>query len=168
MKTNINTFNILMRNIIFLFSVAFLILNLSCNDSSNNDSGSKKNLAASDSLMNDIMADHGTAMAKMNKVSLVQGQIRHVIDSIRKLTGPEQKKSAPLLHNLDSMLTRLQLIETRMNQWMDEFNMDSLENNPSEQKKYLESERQKTSGIKDDIISVLQNADSLLIKVVKQ
>lgn len=157
-----------MRKIIFLFSVAFLILNLSCNDSSNNDSGSKKNLAASDSLMNDIMADHGTAMAKMNKVSLAQGQIRYVIDSIRKLTGPEQKKSAPLLHNLDSMLTRLQLIETRMNQWMDEFNMDSLENNPSEQKKYLESERQKTSGIKDDIISVLQNADSLLIKVVKQ
>lgn len=159
-----------MKKILFVLSVIILIPGISCNSSSDSNAGKteKKSKSRADSLMDDIMADHGTSMAKMNKVSVALSKIQHIIDSIGKLPEPVKKSGAAYKIHLDSLFGQLRSVENRMNQWMDEFNMDSLENEPAGRIQYLESEKQKVGNLNADMISSLQKADSLLGKKVKQ
>ncbi|MBS1621035.1 MAG: hypothetical protein JST10_01130 [Bacteroidetes bacterium] len=153
-----------MRGSIFIFSVLVFAAGVSCNNSADNNSRTTKSKSRVDSLMDDIMAEHGAGMAKMNRVSSAKNFAVQAIDSIRKLPGKLKKETAEYKNNLDSLLAQLQSAERNMNQWMDEFNMDSLENNPAQRALYLESEKQKATAIKDDLILSLQKSDSLLGK----
>lgn len=158
-----------MKKIILIITVIAAALIVSCNSSGDKKATENaKTKSRADSLMDDIMGYHGTSMAKMNKISVAQSRIRHVIDSINRLPGKLEKTTSAYKNNLDSLLAQLQSVENRMNQWMDEFNMDSLENKPAERVQYLESERQKVAILKDDMIVSLQKSDSLLGKKVKQ
>lgn len=154
-----------MKKISFIYSAFILLICASCNNSSSSKPDKTKTRA--DSLMDDIMGNHGASMAKMNKISVAQGLIKHTIDSIGKLPGKTQKASAVYKNNLDSMLVQLNAVESSMNQWMDEFNIDSLQNNLDQRILYLESEKQKVIKVKDDMIISLQKADSLLGKKIK-
>lgn len=160
----------IMKKILFILSVILVLLNISCKNSSNSNSDKTENKpkTRADSLMDVIMADHGTGMAQMNKISVAQGLIRHAIDSIGKLPEKEQKATAIYKKELESMLVNLNAVESSMNQWMDEFNIDSLQSNPDGRIQYLESEKQKVAKVKEDMILLLPKADSLLGKKVKQ
>ncbi|MBS1919605.1 MAG: hypothetical protein JST17_05100 [Bacteroidetes bacterium] len=151
-----------MRTKLIILTAIAVLLNISCNN--NSKSPETKSKSKADSLMDDIMANHGTGMAKMNKISVVQGQMQHLLDSITGLHRGSNKENTVLKTDLDSLLAHLRSVESRMNQWMDEFNMDSLENKPEERIQYLESERQKTEMMKNDMISLLQKSDSLLVR----
>lgn len=151
-----------MRTKLIILTAIAVLLNISCNN--NSKSPETKSKSKVDSLMDDIMANHGTGMAKMNKISVVQGQMQHLLDSITGLHRGSNKENTVLKTDLDSLLAHLRSVESRMNQWMDEFNMDSLENKPEERIQYLESERQKTEMMKNDMISLLQKSDSLLVR----
>jgi len=157
---------VILKKFLFVLTVFITIIASSCNNSSDSNSNNARTRPKSkvDSLMDNIMADHGTGMAKMNKISVVQGQIRKIIDSIGKLPVKERNALASYKTDLDSLFSRLQNAEDRMNQWMDEFNMDSLENDAEKRVQYLSSENQKTTRLKDDMVSLLQKADSLLSK----
>ncbi|HYM93314.1 MAG TPA: hypothetical protein VET23_04190 [Chitinophagaceae bacterium] len=155
------------------FSVvsSFIILfTLSCNNSGNNTSGKDDNKpkTKADSLMDDIMAGHDASMAKMNKLSVLKAKIQHTLDSVEGLPKKARKASAAFKAVLDSSQAKLIAAEEQMNKWMDEFNMDSLENNMAERIKYLESERSKVTKVREDLLSSLQKADSLVKKTVRQ
>jgi len=49
-----------------------------------------------------------------------------------------------------------------MENWMDEFNMDSAVNNVEQRIKYLSEEKLKVSNVKENILTSLQKADSLI------
>ena len=155
-----------MKKLFFFLSVFIMVYGSSCNNTpgSNSNNARTRTKNKADSLMDDIMADHGTGMAKLNKVSAAQGLVQHIIDSIGKLPEKERKLLSAPINDLDSLLTQLRSAENGMNLWMDAFNMDSLANKPDERIQYLESERKKTAKIKEELISSLQKADSLLKK----
>ena len=59
-------------------------------------------------------------------------------------------------------LRDLKAAKVGMENWMDEFNMDSAINNMEERMKYLRDEKLKVSNVKENILNSLQRADSLI------
>jgi len=142
--------------------LAGFILLISCNNSGNSDSNGRK--TSSDSLMDEVMEDHNIGMAKMSKISDAQKKVTRAIDSISKLPASVQKTLGTYRIQLDSVLNRLKSADYAMNKWMEEFNMDSAKENANKRIEYLKSEKIKISNVKDEMISSLRGADSLLKK----
>jgi len=137
-----------------------LLLLMACNNSGTKSNDEVK--TKTDSLRGEVMEAHNIGMAKMEKISEAQKKVQHAMDSISKLPANLQKQSVGYKMQLDSILGRLKYSDYAMNQWMEEFNMDSEANNTERQIKYMESEKIKISKVKDAMISSLQKADSLL------
>jgi len=154
-----------MKNIIAFLIVIFFA---ACNSAG--DAGHEHGHAAGDaktpedSIMKLVMAGHDAAMPKMSKLSKAQQQAQHIIDSINKLPGKFRQAAEPYQKQLDSLIKDLQYAENSMNRWMEEFAMDTLKNDMELRLKYLESEQQKVTTVKDNVLSSLQKADSLLKK----
>lgn len=148
-----------MKKLLQLSAVVFF---LACNNSANDTNGAAKTQA--DSLMNEVMEGHNAAMAKMTRIEETQKKIQQVIDSISKLPEPAQKNSGMYKVQLDSMLSKLRSANIAMDNWMGGFNMDSAKDNPDERIKYMQSEKIKVTQVKDEMISDLKDADSLLKK----
>lgn len=146
----------------FLPLATLFFLFAGCN--STGDTGKQTVKTRADSLMDEVMKNHNIGMAKMDKIDEVQKRVQQSIDSISKLSILLQKKSKAYKIQLDSMLGRLKLANEAMENWMNEFNMDSSLNNMDERTKYLESEKTKISSVRDMMIASLQKADSLLKK----
>lgn len=159
-----------MKKNIFILSIIVLIISASCNNSSNDNAGKGDNKprTKADSLMDDVMAGHDASMAKMNKLSVLKAKMQHTLDSINGLPQKAKNLSVVLKTGLDSSLSALNGVEGRMNKWMDEFNMDSAVNNMDERIKYLESEKIKITDVRNDMVTGINKADSLLKKIVKQ
>ena len=151
--------------------VLAIIIFTACNSADNTGhahgaagDGSKKAATPADSLMELVMEGHDAAMPKMSKLSAAQKNVQLALDSIKKLPGKSQEAAASYKSKLDSLMKDLQYAENSMNRWMEEFAMDSLENNADLRLKYLESEKEKVNAVKEHIFSSLQKADSLLKK----
>jgi cysteinyl-tRNA synthetase len=138
-----------------------LFLIISCNNSTSNHQTAK---TRADSLMDEVMEGHNIGMAKMSKLNEEKNAIQQVLDSMSRLPTNIQKSSAHYKMQLDSAFNKLTFADHAMEKWMNEFNMDSLNNNKKEQAKYLESERSKISNVNEVMIRSLKNADSLLNK----
>jgi hypothetical protein len=65
---------------------------------------------------------------------------------------------------LDSLAAKLNYAEADMDKWMEDFNMDSAKNDAALRAKYLEAEKEKVNRVREQMVSVLQQADSLLKK----
>lgn len=111
--------------------------------------------------MDQVMAGHNKAMAKVARLHETQSELQKMIDSISKLPAPIQRNSAPYKMQLDSVLRRLKFADYAMDKWMNEFNMDSESNDMDKRMKYLQSEKTKISKVYDAITNSLENADSL-------
>jgi hypothetical protein len=151
---------IVMKKILQLIVCGLLFM--ACNNSGDNHGATGKNRA--DSLMDEVMEGHNKGMAKVSKLNEAKNKIQHVIDSISKLSADLQKTSVQYRMQLDSVFNMLTFADYAMDKWMNEFNMDSLNNNKEERVKYLESERSKISNVNEVMIRSLKNADSLLNK----
>jgi cysteinyl-tRNA synthetase len=148
-----------------LAAIVLLFAATACNNNSgNNAKESSKPKTHADSLMDDIMAGHDIAMGKMSKLSDAQKKVQSAIDSVNKLLGKARRASADYKTMLDTLSARLANVKDRMNNWMDTFNMDSLENDAAQRAQYLESEKSKVGTIKDDILNTLKRVDSVLKK----
>lgn len=141
----------LLTGVLFLF--------IACNNSSETRPTAK---TKADSLMDEVIEGHNTAMPKMSKIEKAKSNIQHVIDSLSKLPTEVQKKLLPYRMQLDSTFNRLTFANYGMDKWMNEFNMDSFKNNKDEQVKYLESEKLKITKVNEIMINSLKKADSLL------
>jgi hypothetical protein len=141
--------------------VFLLFLIICCNNSASNNQTTK---TRADSLMDEVMEGHNKGMAKVSRLNEAKNKIQHVIDSISKLPADLPKSSVQYRMQLDSVFNMLTFANYAMDKWMNEFNMDSLNNNKKERVKYLESERSKISNVNEVMIRSLKNADSLLNK----
>ena len=149
----------MIRILVLLVVVAII----ACNNAANNN-GTPKAKTKADSLMDEVMAGHNVAMAKISKLHQTKNRIQQALDSISKLPPDAQKNSAHYKTELDSAFNRLTRADDAMEKWMSEFNIDSASNDAEARIKYLESEKVKVSAVKDEIINGLQNADSVIKK----
>ena len=115
-----------------------------------------------DSLMADVMEGHDVGMAKMGRLRTMQKNAEATLDSIAKLPSKAKAAAEPYKSKMEVVLQDLKSARSGMEKWMDEFNMDSAVNNMEQRIKYLTDEKLRVSKVKEDILSSLQKADSLI------
>jgi len=147
--------------------VLLIIFFVACNNESNEKTPETAPKTAADSLMHDVMNGHDVAMSKMGKLSVMEKEVQRIIDSIAKLPAKTKAVLAPYKRNLDSSLEELKSAKNGMEKWMDDFNMDSAITNTEERIKYLSDEKLKVTSVKENILSGLAKADSLIKEKIK-
>ncbi|HKB44450.1 MAG TPA: hypothetical protein VKC90_08670 [Chitinophagaceae bacterium] len=155
----------MVRTTIILAFLFFVFVNACNNPPDKNADNNKKTRTQqtpADSLMENVMDGHNVGMSKMGKLSAMQNQVQHVIDSIEKLPAKTKTALTPYKTKLDGVLKDLKSAKAGMEKWMDEFNMDSAVNNMEQRIKYLTEEKFKVSKVKENILASLQKADSLI------
>jgi len=151
------------RHAVLFGAFVFIIIN-ACNNkkTETKDTGGEVKLITGDTLMTTIMDDHNIGMARMGRLGIAQGRIQSIIDSIERLPAKSKQALAPYKIKLDKLFQDLKTAKSGMEKWMDEFNMDSAVNDAKKRMKYLTDEKLKVSKVKDNILSSLQRADSLI------
>ena len=147
----------------FVGCLAALSILVSCGNqeetSDRKDGYSQAPQTAEDSLFEEVMHGHDTAMAKMGKLGRYQKQVDAKIDSLKKLGG---SKWAELEKSLGTLGAELKDAQEGMNRWMDEFEIDSAQEDMKRRIDYLRSEKIKVDDVKEKIFHTLEKADSLL------
>ncbi|MFC0773741.1 viral A-type inclusion protein [Terrimonas alba] len=153
-----------MKHLFFVILFIVAAFFISCNDSENKKSGPAEAQPRTEAqiLWKEVMDGHDIGMAKMGKLTRAEQATRRMIDSIEKLPAKAKQAAAPLKLKLDSLQKELSYAEFAMNKWMEEFNIDSAENDMKKRIEYLKSEKLKVSKVKESILTGLQKADSLL------
>ena len=155
-------------NVRMLIGALPLTIVLSCGQAGQQEhheeaaTGSK---ATSDSIYNIVMEDHNVAMAKMGKLVKYQELCANASDSITSLL--KKNRDPELLVRkieLDSLRILLRGAEKSMNHWMEHFEPDSAGTTEASKLKYYNAEKEKVGPIKDNILSLLSHADSILNK----
>ena len=110
-----------------------------------------------DSLFEEVMEGHDVGMSKTGQLTGYLKNIRTSIDSVKKQHPVDQQR----ILVMESILADLNQADFSMNRWMEEFKLDSAENNEPVRIAYLESERDKVTRIKERILNSIKRADSL-------
>jgi hypothetical protein len=110
-----------------------------------------------DSLFHDVMQGHDVGMARIGQVRKYIDQTQKAIDSINKLSKPDEayKQTLTELHN------DLKTADSGMMAWMEAFKVDSGDNDRDLRIQYLESEKLKVEKVKEAILGSISRADSL-------
>lgn len=143
----------------------FLLFIAGCSDNTSTertDGFSDVPTTREDSLFKDVMDGHDVGMAKMGKLARYRKDITHKLDSLGKLSSSEVRDS--LKAALEKLGGQLKEAETGMNTWMDEFSLDSAQDDLEQRLPYLKAEKQKINKVRDQILEALDKADSLLKK----
>lgn len=114
-----------------------------------------------DSLFQDVMDLHDQAMAKIGKVKGTREQLGAKIDSLKKVKSSVKES---LTKKYTEISDELKQADDKMNTWMHEFSIDTLQDDIKSRIAYLESEKSKVSAVKDEILAALSKADSALNK----
>ncbi len=144
----------------YLKLIVILCVLAACQESGETErkNGYTKDLKSrQDSLFQEVMDGHDVGMAKMGKIRGYSERIKKSIDSLQKLKKADTSQ-LPLLRSIAADLNQA---EYGMNRWMEEFVLDSAENNQPVRIAYLESERDIVNRVRDRILGSLQRADSL-------
>lgn len=162
MKANASPLSLLVLPAIFLFCI-------SCNGEEEKEETRKDGYTVvlktrEDSLYHDVMNDHNIAMARMGKLSKYIQEVQRQLDSTRQLSLARQRAARAHTTALDSLGVRLRAAETSMNVWMDQFSLDSAGVTNQNRLHYLENEKLRVLKVKDDILTSLEQADSLFSK----
>ncbi len=115
-----------------------------------------------DSLFHDVMEGHDMGMARMGKISRYLSQIQKTLDSLNKL--PASKIDTKYHQFLIDLQKELNYADYGMNNWMEEFKVDSVRNDQEKRIRYLEAEKVKIQKVKESIVGSLKRADSLFGK----
>lgn len=145
----------------------FLLFLFSCKNSDadkNNNSSQEKEQTAADSLFDEVMEGHNDVMPRMNEVKKASKEAQRLIDSIKALPPKVQSEAAALQAKLERLLSDLVQADGAMNQWMEEFNIDSASEDAPNRIQYLADEKIKVLKVKEAILGGLAKADTLLYK----
>ncbi len=115
-----------------------------------------------DSLYHEVMQGHDIGMAKMSKLRKHITRVQHELDSLKKL--PPKKIDNKYQQALLDLQEELTYADHAMFTWMEEFKVDSARADNNKRLVYLESEKLKVEKVRDNILTSLQRADSLLMK----
>ena len=146
--------------------VSFGLMAGACNDASQDEHADHKNGYApvlktrEDSLFHEVMKGHDAGMANIGKLRGNIKETTHRLDSLGKL--PAKKVDAAYMQALITLQTELKNADELMDSWMQQFKLDSMAGNKALRLKYLEEESIKVTVVKENILAVLQRADSLL------
>ena len=97
----------------------------------------------------------------MGKLTRLQQQTSHLLDSISKLPARAKQAAAPLKAKLEKLLKELDYADMAMNKWMSEYKMDSAVGDAKARFDYLLSENTKVGKLKEAILSGIAHADSV-------
>lgn len=153
---------------LYILIISIGMLAIACNNHSTNEATDRKNgyepvlKTKEDSLYHDVMQGHDAGMAKIGKLRKNIDEVNNRLDSINKL--PAAKVNAAYKESLIRLQKKLNEANYAMNNWMDEFKVDSVADNPELRIKYLQQEKDKVTIVKQYILTSLQFADSLLNK----
>ncbi|MBO9571364.1 MAG: hypothetical protein J7497_04030 [Chitinophagaceae bacterium] len=149
-----------MKKLLYLSAIVLMI---SCGDNSSDrtDGFTKGDQAPEDSLFDEVMHGHDTAMAKMGKLGRYRKEVESKLDSLAKVGGAAKASAESALKQLGAELKNA---EDGMNKWMEDFEIDSAQDNIEKRLEYLKSEKFKVDEVKDNIFKALNRADSLLSK----
>lgn len=148
----------------FILYSTIAIIFVACADNGSEerkDGYSKKPQTTEDSLFEEVMHGHDTAMAKMGKLGRYQKAVNEKLDSLREVGGNKLEEAEKSLKDLG---VELKEAEEGMNNWMDNFEIDSAMNNIERRIEYLKSEKIRVDDVKEKIFRTLEKADSLLKK----
>ena len=146
-----------------VLAIVTITLTFACGN--NNDSTERKDgfshVAGTpeDSLFQEVMHGHDTAMAKIGKLKSYRKQVAQKMDSVGKLKGSAKVTAGKPFSILDEQLKNA---EEGMDLWMTQFKIDSAEGDTEKRIEYLSSEKAKIDKVRADIFSALNSADSLL------
>ena len=141
--------------------IAIASLAIACSDGGSKvEEAANGKKAQEDSLYSAVMEGHDVGMAKMGKLKRSLTQVQQKLDSVAKL--PAAKIDTIYRNTLLSVQTALTDAEGHMNNWMDNFKLDSAKDNTELRIKYLEGEKATVAVVRDKILNSLQRADSLL------
>jgi hypothetical protein len=113
-----------------------------------------------DSLYHEVMQGHDVGMAKMSTLRKYQRQAKAQLDSMS--TIPRGKLNEQYNRAIRDLLEELNYADHAMFKWMEEFKVDSAEDDEKKRLAYLESEKPKVEMVRDNILNSLRRADSLL------
>src|SRR5687767_6082616 len=116
------------RKFSYLFIISLLVLAACNNADKKHDRHKDEPTSQADSLMQDVMDGHDVGMAKYSKLGLMEKKIKASLDSIAKLPAKTREGLAPYKARLDSAAADLSYAMVAMDQWMEEFDMDSAKN----------------------------------------
>jgi flagellar capping protein FliD len=112
-----------------------------------------------DSLFQEVMDGHDSAMAKMGKLSGYRKQLDKKIDSLKDVKSSAKAKLEDKFTKLNAELKEAQ---DEMNTWMQEFSIDSAQDDMTRRLEYLKSEKFKVEKVKKKIFTAVEKADSVL------
>lgn len=154
-----------------MYKVFFIVVTLSslltaCNDEGESEAAKRKTGFATelktkeDSLYHDVMEGHDIGMAKMNDLRNYLALVKHSMDSLSKL--PASKIDEVYQQGLIDAEEDLNYADYSMFTWMGEFKADTLRDKKELRIKYLEGEKEKVTKMKENILSSIHRADSVL------
>jgi hypothetical protein len=144
--------------------IAIAALAIACSDQGSKveETAGIDKKAQEDTLYHAVMEGHDVGMAKMGKLKRSMSQVQQKLDSLAKLSVA--KIDTVYRNNLLSVQKALTDAEGHMNNWMDNFKLDSAKDNPDLRIKYLEGEKATVTVVRDKILNSIQLADSILAK----
>lgn len=149
----------------FLVSIIALGFLAACqNSAGHNHEQAEAPKTHADSLYQEIMDLHDAVMPKMGKVRGARDYAQQLLDSLHKLPSKTQAGLTEYQLQLEGLSTELNNADVDMDNWMMQFNMDTLANEPDKRVEYLSAEKLKVTKVKEAVISGLAKADSLLKK----
>jgi hypothetical protein len=147
--------------------ICFGLMAGACNDASHDEHAAQTSgytapvlKTREDTLFHEVMKGHDAGMAKVGKLRKSIDETTHHLDSLSKL--PAKKVDAAYKQALVNLQTELKNADDEMDSWMQKFKLDSMAGNKEMRIKYLEGESVKVTAVKEHILAVLQQADSLL------
>lgn len=146
------------------FYLFLLIILASCAEDPSNerkDGFSDTGKNPEDSLFQDVMDQHDEAMAKMGRIAGYRKQFDAKIDSLKKVKSTAKELIKKKYQEISAELKKA---EDGMNNWMQEFSIDSAQENIERRLQYLATEKVKVTRVKEEILSALSKADSALKK----
>lgn len=112
-----------------------------------------------DSLLRDVLDVHDYGMARMMKLSRYRTRAQQQYDSL--LRSGNNVQMARSWKQAEEQLSRA---EGLMQEWMAQFKLDSMQNDPEKRVIYLEGEKRKVQVMKEAIDAGLALADSLRLE----
>jgi hypothetical protein len=148
---------------VFFFGVIILMFAACADDapSDRKDGYSQTSRSPEDSLFQEVMDGHDVAMAKQSKLLGYRKEVDKKLDSLKNARSPSKASQEKIYISLG---TELKNAEDHMNTWMQEFIIDSAENDTKRRLEYLQSEKLKVLKVKEEILEAVGRADSVLGK----
>lgn len=143
-----------------LLYLSVIVLIYACGESSDRTDGFSKTASSpADSLFDAVMEDHDIAMPKMKQLEKYRLELAAKADSLKKL---KTSATEALQKDYDALSTELKQAEDNMNKWMDEFVLDSAQDETPQRIPYLTAQKLKITKVKEDVLSALAKAESAL------